>query len=267
MIDPAKTCFYIPPELGKWKMILFDRIADKICSLGGSVLRGDPTGEGLDTLPPDILPIVGCSVQLTPLIKKWRAEKRQFIYWDRGYCRRKWWSWLPHGADGGYYRWHVNSFQMQKLREVPDDRWQRLTTPLEHWKKGGKHIVIAAPTITYSKFHEIQSWIADTVRALALVTDRQLVIRDKEHRRSLQADLEGAYALVTHGSNTAVEAAILGCPVFVHPDSAAALVGLTDISKIEYPIYPDRNPWVNSLAYSNFNERELVDGTLWQLIE
>jgi hypothetical protein len=35
---------------------------------------------------------------------------------------------------------------------------------------------------------------------------------------------------------------------------------------IEKPVYPDRQAWVNALAYSQFNESELVDGTLWRLI-
>ena len=269
-INPATVCLYIPPGLGKWKLVLFERIGHMIRSLGGHVIEAkDESGNGLDSLAPEITPIVGCSPHLTPLIKKWRAEKRQFIYWDRGYCRRRWWTCLPLGADGGYYRWHVNGFQMQKIRDVPDDRWRHLNTAMLPWKKGGKHIVVAAPTRTYSAFHETQSWIADTIFALASVTDRQMVIRDKEQvqRRPLQLDLEGAHALVTHGSNAGVEAAILGCPVFVHPDSAAALVGLTDLRQIESPIYPDRQPWLNSLAYSNFNEKELTNGTLWRLIE
>jgi hypothetical protein len=35
---------------------------------------------------------------------------------------------------------------------------------------------------------------------------------------------------------------------------------------LEAPAYPDRQPWLNSLAYSQFDERELVDGTLWRLM-
>jgi hypothetical protein len=55
--------------------------------------------------------------------------------------------------------------------------------------------------------------------------------------------------------------------VFVDRSSAAALVGRCDIGRIEEPIYPDREPWLRSLAYSQFNERELVDGTLWRLLQ
>ena len=133
-------------------------------------------------------------------------------------------------------------------------------------RPSGRHIVIAAPTRTYARFHQCEGWLADTLDAISRVTDRQLVIRDKESKRSLQSDLQGAHALVTHGSIAAVEAVILGYPVFVHPDSAAALVGRTDLKLIERPALPDRQPWLNALAYSQFSETELVDGTLWRLL-
>lgn len=262
MIDPAKVCLYIPAELKKFKLDLFNRIGDKIKAAGGSTIRGDHLA--LDQLPDDTLPIVGAAPYLLPLVEGWRARGRRWIGWDRGYCRRVFATWLPRGDNGGYYRWTVNAYQMRAIRDVPGDRWDALRTKVEPWRKGGRHIVIAAPTRTYAKSHSgCELWIADTIDALARVTDRQLVIRDKESKRDLRADLANAHCLVTHGSIAAVESVVLGTPVFVHPDSAAALVGLTDLSKIESPVYPDRTPWVRSLAYSQWNETELVDGTLW----
>jgi hypothetical protein len=264
MIDPASVCFYVPDGLQRFKLELFKRVGRKIQALGGRYVRGQI--ETFRDLPIDILPIVGCQPESAPLIAEWRKSGRPWIYWDRGYARRVFATWLPRGVNGGYYRWHVGSFQLQKVKPFPDDRWKALGTSVEPWRKGGAHIVIAAPTRTYSKVHETQSWIADTIDALARVTDRQLVIRDKESKRSLQADLKGAHCLVTHGSIAAVEAVICGCPVFVHPDSAAALVGRTDLKLIEHPVYPDRQPWLNALAYSQFSEAELVDTTLWRLL-
>lgn len=267
MIDPAKVCLFIPAGLKKFKLDLFERIGRHIVQLGGGIIRHD--APALDRLPADVVPIVGCQPETTALNEKWRASGRRWIYWDRGYARRVFATCLPTGADGGYYRWHVGSFQMRTIRDVAGDRWNGLQTPISPWHKGGRHIVIAAPTRTYARFHRTETWIADTIDALAHVTDRQLVIRDKEQyrRRPIQKDLEGAHALVTHASNAAVEAVILGCPVFVHRDSAAALVGHTDLRKIETPIYPDREPWLRSLAYCQYSERELIDGTLWQLME
>ena len=269
MIDPAKVCFWIPSGLKKFKADLFDSVAASIQRQGGKVVRHDE--RRLLDLPDDVVPIVGCHPPLKDAIDDWRRRGRRFIYWDRGFTDRWFATCLPQPASmaASYYRWHVDSFQMARIRNVPSDRWKRLRTKAQPWQKGGRHIVIAAPTATYAKLHGCENWIAETVTALAKVTDRQLVIRDKEHyrKRPIQKDLKGAHCLVTHGSNAGNEAVILGCPVFVHPSCAASLVGLTDFRKIEAPIYPDRQPWLNSLAYSQFNETELVDGTLWRLME
>lgn len=265
MIDPRNACLFIPSGLSKFKSKLFHRIGQKI----GRIIEFDI--DELAALPDDVLPIVGCTPELRPLIDVWKERGRDFVYWDRGYCDRIFATCLPTGDQSGFYRWHLNAFQMQAVRSVPDDRWRSLKASrcVRPWQKNGRHIVIAAPTRTYGRFHRTESWIADTIDALARVTDRQLVIRDKEQykRRPLQKDIDGAHALVTHGSNAAVEAAILGCPVFVDRSSAAALIGQTDITKIESPIYPDREPWLRSLAYGQYHEQELVDGTLWRLLQ
>lgn len=166
-----------------------------------------------------------------------------------------------------FYRWHLNSFQLQEIRPANPDRWLALKTPLEPWRKGGRNIIVAQPTPTYARFHKIPGWRDQTIAALEHLTARPIIVRDKEDKRSLQEDLANAHCLVAHGSNAAVEAAILGCPVFVDPSSAAALVGQTDLNKIETPIYPDREPWAWALAASQWNESELVDGTLWRQIE
>src|SRR5258708_4389522 len=87
----------------------------------------------IDQLPNEIIPIVGCQPESTYLIKRWRANKRQWIYWDRGYARRVFATWLPRGQDCGMYRWHLNSFQMQAIRDVPDDRWLAMQTNVAPW--------------------------------------------------------------------------------------------------------------------------------------
>lgn len=261
MIDPKKVCLYVPNGLSPFKQDLFNRIGRQM----GRVVRGDV--DQMRSLPSDVLPLVGCSPELTGLIDQWRRQGRQWCYWDRGYMRRVFATWLPKGDDGGYYRFHLNSFQLKKLIDgCGEDRLKSLKIEAQPWKKGGGHIVIAAGSRTYARFQKAESWIADTIDALARVTDRQLVIRDKESKRSLQSDLEGAHALVSHGSIAAVESVILGCPVFVHESSAAALVGRTNLKDIESPIYPDRQEWMKSMACSQFNEKELVDGTLWRYL-
>jgi hypothetical protein len=263
MIDPGQVALFIPPGLKRFKLDLFERIGGKI----GRVVRHEP--QRLLELPDEIVPIVGCTPELRPLIDGWQRRGRPWIYWDRGYARRVFATDLPVGANGGYYRWHCGAFQLRSVMDRPDDRWRALDTPLWPWARAGRHIVVAEPSPTYQRFHAIEGWTARMIAALRQLTDRPLVVRDKEMQRfgrKLHEDLRDAHVLVTHGSNAAVEAVIMGCPVIVDHSSAAALVGLTDLGEVERPLYPERGPWVNALAYSQFDERELVDGTLWRLI-
>src|SRR6185369_13110227 len=97
MIDPAKVCLFIPSELKKFKLDLFNRIGDKIKAAGGQTIRGDHAA--LDALPPDVLPIVGAAPYLMPLVNKWRATGRRWLGWDRGYARRVFATWLPRASN------------------------------------------------------------------------------------------------------------------------------------------------------------------------
>ncbi len=226
MIDPARVALFVPSHLKAFKLALFNRIGATIEKAGGRVVRGDFAA--LAALPDHIIPVVGCTPELKPLIDGWRVRGRRWIYWDRGYYFRVFATDLPTGTNGGMYRWHVGSFQMQSIGNVPDDRWKRQPAPVWPWQRTGRHIVVAEPSPTYERFHGIEGWTGRTIEALKQLTDRPIVVRDKEMQRfgrKLHEDLKGAHCLVTHGSNAAVEAVIMGCPVFVHQDSAASLVG------------------------------------------
>lgn len=274
MIDPAKVCLFIPAGLKKFKLALFERIGLKIRAHGGSIIRGDYLAIG--KLPDDVIPIIGCTPPFRPMVERWKETGRNWIYWDRGYFRRVFATWLPRGADGGYYRWHLNCFQMQTIENVPADRWNALVPGnrvdarelvLHPWYMTGDYIVVAdAGGTDYADLHCDRDWTKRICLELKQYTKRDIIVRDKESRLDLSVQLKNAHALVTHGSIAAVEAVVMGCPVFVNPISAAALVGQTDFSKIEEPIYPDRMKWLYSLAYNQFNESELVDGTLWRFL-
>ena len=233
----------------------------------GRVIRHDYTLLG--SLPDDIIPIVGCSPPLQPYYERWIRDKRTFIYWDRGYLRRVFATWLPRGVEGGYYRWHINAFQMTEIRDVPDDRWKALdlAKELRPWRKGGRKIIIADTLPDYWNVRGLpEDWSFQMARYLKTRTDRPIVVRHKESSVPLQEELKDAHCLVAHGSIAAVEAVIMGIPVFVDRESAASLVGRAGWDDIENPVYPERQPWLNSLAYCQWNEAELCNGTLFRML-
>jgi hypothetical protein len=101
-------------------------------------------------------------------------------------------------------------------------------------------------------------------------TARPIVVRRApqpgETAEPLAEALSKAHALVTPSSNVAIEAVVAGVPVFVSPSSAAAPVGLTDLSLIEAPVYPDRDKWLAHLAYCQFSLEEMRSGAAWRML-
>ena len=275
-VRPADVALFIPPGLKKFKLGLFERIGAYIENLGGKVVRYDYPA--INKLPDEIIPIVGCTPQFREYIEDWQRRGRKWIYWDRGYLRRVFATHLPRGADMGvrmgYYRWHLNRPQMGQIYDVPDDRWKALKldercekgNQVSPWNRSGKHIVIADTLPDYWKLFSDPDWTKRTVARLKAITKRPIIVRDKESKRPLREELANAHCLVAHGSIAAVESVVMGCPVFVEPISAAALVGSTNLEQVETPVYPERMSWLRSLAYCQFTEDELCDGTVFRMI-
>jgi hypothetical protein len=85
----------------------------------------------------------------------------------------------------------------------------------------------------------------------------------------LQRDLEHAQGVVGWTSNALTEAAIAGVPVY--PMSAGAMctpIASNPLSSIDNPSkMPDRQQWLNDLAYCQWKYDEIKDGTAWNHIK
>ena len=85
----------------------------------------------------------------------------------------------------------------------------------------------------------------------------------------LERDLEDAHAVVGWTSNALTEAACYGVPVY--PMSQGAMVApvadrpITDIDKV-YNM-PDRQQWLNDLAYCQWSYEEIKQGKAWDHIK
>jgi len=87
-----------------------------------------------------------------------------------------------------------------------------------------------------------------------------------DHRnRSLQMDLQGAWATVVYNSSPAVASAIEGIPVFADDpiDCQAKDVANTEVSMIETPDIFDREKWLQKLSMCHWNFEELSSGEAW----
>lgn len=253
--------FYIPAGLSGAKSRLFEMMAGSF----RHTVRDHPNR--LAGLRAEVLPVVSCRPGVGPLVRKWQRAGRPFLYWDRGYVCRGGQSGVfrAPGESEGFLRWTLGAVQMRAITARTDARWRSLGVEVARWRGSGGRIVIAEHSAAYAEFHGLApNWTARTVAKIRRHTDRTIFVRAKESGTPLPVDLRDAHCLVTHASLAAVEAVILGVPVFVAPLSAAAPIGRTDLSMIEDPARPDRRAWLASLAWSQFTPEEVRDGTMWR---
>jgi hypothetical protein len=195
------------------------------------------------------------------IISQAQAQWLYFFYIDHAYFNR------GHGKS---YRITRNRYEAGPVRKCPSDRLTKLGIEIEPWTRSGREIIVCPPTEYFVEAHQCADWLETTLEALRQGTDRPIIVREKpqpgETAVPLKTALRSAHALVTHSSNVAIEAACLGTPVFVNEASAAAPIGETDVSKIETPVYPDREPWLRHLAYNQFSLDEIRRGDAWRLL-
>ena len=157
---------------------------------------------------------------------------RHFMYADHAYFNR------GHGKS---YRISANSFECNTYKVCPSDRRKLFDVECHPWNKSGSEIIVCPPTEYFVEAHKVYGWLDNTISELKKFTDRKIIVRTKpkpgDQILSLSDQLQSAHALVTHSSNVAIEAICCGTPVFVSDTSAARVVGLSDLSSIENPIY------------------------------
>lgn len=204
------------------------------------------------------------------MIERAKAEGRDWWLIDRGYFR------ASRDADyTGYFRITRSAMQHDGAGVSDGQRFGRLRLHLRDWRTSGSHVLVCPPTDIFGRLSgfDAQEWTRRTLLQLAQVTDRELRVREKPRgavqgpKTPLSADLRDCWALVTHSSNAAVEALVLGVPVFCTDPCAAQRMGRSDLSLIEDPLYPiDRHPWASVLADNQFLLSEMRSGLAWRML-
>lgn len=193
------------------------------------------------------------------IIRQCQWVGRDFYHIDHGYFRR------GLGFDG-YYRITRNGFQAHDFRHRFETRFASLNVEIKPWRSGGRHVVVIPLTGHMATFLGIDGdqWLNAVTREISHFTDRPIVENPKEGSE-LKRLLEEAHILVTHSSNAAVDAIMMGVPVIALGPSACLPVS-TPMEEIETPRYPDREPWAWDLACRQFNLDEMRSGEAWKIL-
>jgi hypothetical protein len=225
-------------------------------------------------------PIVMRGILKKKTIQECWKSNRDFYFMDTGYMGNQQNPLNPLGWKL-YHRIVKNDLQHNnEIIKRPDDRFKRLAIPLYDWKKGGRKILIAKPDEKPMKFYglDLDKWLEETINIIKQHTDREIVVRDRVksridrvvHNTLKEALDDDVHALVTFNSNAATEAVMYGYPAFtLSATHAASPVTSQDLSKIETPYYPDRDKryaWACHLAYGQFHNTELKDGSAFRIL-
>ena len=95
---------------------------------------------------------------------------------------------------------------------------------------------------------------------------RSTRINDDTIEMALSQDI---YCLITYSSIAAGEAIMFGKPaITLGPNAAAAVcsTSISDIESIKRPNLDEISAWARHLAYCQFTEVEMRDGTAWRIL-
>lgn len=208
-------------------------------------------------------------------------DSRDFYYIDTGYVG----NFPSPGNTSGKKIWHrvvKNENQHSVLRNVPADRWNRLTAQdprllWKGWKDYNKKILLVLPNPKACKYYNLdyETWVAETTEKIKTYSDLPIEVRVKGARSErnkgytiYDAFDSGVYATVAMNSIAALESVLYGIPAFVSVPCAASPLAATDLSQLKNPFKPDLNLILKqsyNIAYGQFTIEEILDGTAWKV--
>jgi hypothetical protein len=195
---------------------------------------------------------------------------RDFYYIDTGY--------FGNGKKKTFHRITRNDVQwFGDIVERPGDRFSNTGVQIKKMRRG-TNILIAPPSQKLLNNYDIvlEEWLADVQEEIKKYSDRPVVIRAKQGRSTRVNDdtMEMAldrdvHCLVTFSSIAAGEALLYGKPAITLGPNAAGPLCSQSLSAIENPRMPSLDEvtaWAHHLAYCQFTELEMRDGTAWRIL-
>ena len=199
-----------------------------------------------------------------------RTAGRDFYYIDTGY--------FGNGRKKTYHR--ITRNDVQNIGSIIDRPSDRLAATGVQFRKfrGGSNILIAPPSQKLLNLYDVvlEDWLESVQAEIRAHTDRPIVIRTKQGRstRNTTNTMEMAldqdvHCLVTYSSIAAGEALLLGKPaITLGPNAAGALCSqsLDAINNPYVPTLDEVDAWARHMAYCQFTEAEMRDGTAWGIL-
>ena len=194
---------------------------------------------------------------------------------EAGYFRDRL-SFYSLGIGGLNGRAHFNN------EDSPSDRWIKHGVARQPWRHHGDYILIMGqvPGDMALENININQFYADMLYQIRNFTHMPVFFRSHPlaqqkapedipilPARSLDEAFKDAAMVVTYNSNSGVDAALAGVPVYAHDiGSMAWPIAAHSIKRLFNFGYPDRRQWLYNLAYTQWTVDELTRGEAWEHI-
>jgi hypothetical protein len=220
---------------------------------------------------PSMVPVVLRGITHRKEMNACRTAGRDFYYIDTGY--------FGNAKKKTFHRVTRNDVQnFGPIIDRPRDRLGVTGFQPRKFYRGSK-ILLAPPSQKLLNLYNIdlEQWLDNVLKELAGKTDREVVVRRKPGRTARTSDDSMAHALeqdihclVTFSSIAAGEALLNGKPaITLGPNAAAALCSQT-LDAINDPYVPTLDEverWAAHIAYCQFTEAEMRNGTAWRILQ
>lgn len=241
----------------------------------------DSDYRGIDHHDEQVAVFYGYEGRLPRVMEEYKAAGRKVVYLDLGYWGRR-----EGGQHAGFHKVSINARHptayFQKNR--PPDRIKRFGLNPLPFRRSGDYILLAGMSDRAAASIGLgpEEWERSAVAAIRKWSDRKIVYRPKPSwkgastlagcfrgnpKEPIERALRGAWAVVTHHSNVAVDGLIAGVPAFCF-DGVAVPMGSQELIDIENPTYPnDRKQWLADIAYCQWNADEMRSGKMWRVLK
>lgn len=227
----------------------------------------------------DIAVIYGLRNRLKSIMDTYIAEGRKCIFIDLGFFGR-----VDGGKLEGYHRVSVNqlfpTLELVSVEGLPD-RFKQFNIPVVHASNSkNKYILLAGMSAKSAGVYGLnpEQWEREAIATLNNLTNLPIVYRPKPSwpdarplphalysppQQNLTEVLTDAACVVTHHSNVAIDAAILGIPSIVTyacTPSVLASKNLADIHNLKHHTYDERIKFLQKVAYQQWSVNEFRTG-------
>jgi len=197
--------------------------------------------------------------------KEWIDKGNNHIEIDYGY-------WGINNPRRNTRRVTYNGSHNLKIKKPSFSRLQTLDPKVEDWKKvRGEYLLLIEPQpkILHERTgKEFGVWQKEFLENLKPFWDGPVKWRRKTGGKnpdrwpSFLSDLKGCHAVLGERTMACVEAVMLGYPAYTVDYSAVSILMGTDLSMLKNPVFPDRTPWLEHIAWSQFSPEDFSKGSL-----